>query len=472
MSRSLSEILASSRGVIPRQVHLPGEDPQVRGITHDSRRVEPGWMFCCVPGQRDDGHAHAPEAVAAGAVALLCERRLDLPVAQVVVDDVRWAMGRVAAAVHGHPADRLVLVGITGTNGKTTTAHVLTSVLVSAGRRAVASGTLTGAYTTPESTELQARLAALEADGVDTVVMEVSSHALALHRVEGAHFRLSVFTNLGRDHLDFHGTEERYFAAKARLFASDLTDLAVVNVDDVHGRLLADTVEVPVVGFSAADVVDVEVGPLHHAYTWQGHRVRVALGGGFNVSNTLAAATAAVALGLDAATVAAGLASVPPVPGRLEPVDAGQDFAVLVDYAHTPDGLRAAITAIAPAAAGRRVIVVFGSGGDRDREKRPHMGAVAAELADLVVVTSDNPRSEDPDEIIAAIVAGVPAEYRHRVSIDPDRRSAIRSALQAARPGDVVLLAGKGHETTQTIGSTVVPFDDRAVARELLEHLS
>jgi UDP-N-acetylmuramoyl-L-alanyl-D-glutamate--2,6-diaminopimelate ligase len=453
-------------------VHLPGPEPQVGGITHDSRRVEPGWMFCCVPGQRVDGHDHAADAVAAGAVALLCERRLDLPVAQVVVDDVRWAMGRAAAAVHGHPADRLVLVGITGTNGKTTTAHLLTSILTSAGRRAVVSGTLTGAYTTPESTDLQARLAELAASGTECVVMEVSSHALALHRVEGAHFRVSVFTNLGRDHLDFHGTEERYFAAKARLFTPDLTDLAVVNGDDVHGRLLADSVEVPVVRFSTADLVDVEIDPLHHAYTWRGRRVRVGLGGGFNVSNSLAAATAAAALGLDVDSIVAGLASAPAVPGRLEPVDAGQGFAVLVDYAHTPDGLRQAIEAVTPAAAGHRVIVVFGCGGDRDREKRPHMGAAAAELADLVIVTSDNPRSEDPDEIIAAIVAGVPAEYRHRVSTDPDRRSAILSALRAARPGDVVLVAGKGHETTQTIGSTVLPFDDRAVARELLEHLT
>lgn len=472
MSRPLAAILAESRGVAPRSVVLPGPDPVVGGITHDSRRVQPGWMFCCVPGQHTDGHDHAAAAVAAGAVALLCERPLDLPVAQVVVDDVRRSMGQVAAAVHGHPADRLVLVGITGTNGKTSTAHLLTSVLAHAGRAAVMSGTLTSAYTTPEATDLQAHLASLAASGTDTVVMEVSSHALALHRVEGAHFRVAVFTNLGRDHLDFHGTEEQYFAAKARLFTPELADRAVVNVDDVRGRLLADSVEIPVVPYSIDELGDVEVSPLHHAYTWRGRRVRVGVGGRFGVSNSLAAATTAVELGLGVDEVVAGLGHARPVPGRLEPVDAGQDFAVLVDYAHTPDGLRQAISAVAPTRPGARVIVVFGCGGDRDRAKRPEMGAVAAELADVVIVTSDNPRSEDPEAIIAAIVAGVPLQYRHRVSTDPDRRSAIGAALRAARPGDVVLVAGKGHETTQTIGSTVVPFDDRTVARELLEHLT
>ena len=465
---SLGALLPTVRGGFgPRQV-LGDTDVAISGITHDSRRVGPGSIFCCVPGTTTDGHDHAGAAVEAGAAALLCERPLGLAVAEVIVDDVRQAMGPFSAAVYGHPTDRLTVVGVTGTNGKTTTAHVLGDLLAQSGRRTAVLGTLTGVFTTPEATDLQARFAELVDEETDSVVMEVSSHALALHRVLGTRFRVAVFTNLGRDHLDFHGTEERYFAAKALLFASGLSETGVVNVDDVHGRLLADSSDIEIVGFGLDDVTDVEIGPRHHAYTWRGLRVRVGLGGRFNVMNSLAAATAASVLGLSDDDIVEALAHVPPVPGRFEAVDAGQPFAVIVDYAHTPDGLREALGAAAASAPGGRVILVFGCGGDRDRDKRPEMGAVGASLADEVVITSDNPRSEDPDEIIAAVLSGVSAELRRKVAVNPDRRAAIASALDAARPGDVVLLAGKGHETTQTTGSRVVPFDDRAVARELL----
>ncbi len=441
----------------------------VTGVTHDSRLVVAGTLFCCVPGGTTDGHDFAATAVAAGATALLVERPLDLPVAQVVVRDARLAMGHLAAAFHGHPSRSLTMVGITGTNGKTTTASLMAAVLETAGMPTGVIGTLTGTHTTPESTELQARLAAFVAEGKKAAVLEVSSHALALHRVAGSHFDLAIFTNLGRDHLDLHGTVERYFAAKAMLFEPSLTDRGIANVDDVHGRLLVDTAPIPMTGFGAADIDDLDVLPGSHSYRWRGHDVRVGLGGAFNAMNSLAAATAGTLLGIPPEVVVQGLAEAGSVPGRFESVQAGQPFDVIVDFAHTPDGLREALAAARSAARGGRVIVVFGCGGDRDREKRPEMGAVAAELADQVIVTSDNPRSEDPLGIINAIIQGVPGDYRDRIVSEPDRRRAFAAAFQVAAPGDLVLIAGKGHETTQTVGSLVVPFDDRAVARELLE---
>lgn len=447
----------------------PAGDPVVTSVTYDSRAVSAGSLFCCLRGGTVDGHSFGAAAVQAGAVALLVEEVLPVPVPQVVVPNARDAMGHVAAAFFGHPARSLRMVGVTGTNGKTTTTTLLAAVLEHAGMPTGVIGTLTGKHTTPESPELQALLRGFLDDGRTAAVMEVSSHALALDRVAGCHFDVAVFTNLGRDHLDLHGTVERYFAAKALLFRPELTSLGAANVDDVHGRLLVDTAPVPMVGFGAEDMTDLVVTPTRHAYTWRGHRVEVALGGAFNAMNSLAAATAASALGLDDAVIAAGLATARPVPGRFEPVDAGQPFAVIVDYAHTPDGLRQALAAARAVAAGQRVLAVFGCGGDRDREKRPEMGRAAAELADRVVVTSDNPRSEDPLTIINAVLEGVPPDYRHVVVSEPDRRQAFALAFEMAAEGDVVVIAGKGHETTQTIGTTVLPFDDRAVARELLE---
>lgn len=447
----------------------PAGDPVVTSVTYDSRAVSAGSLFCCLRGGTVDGHSFGAAAVRAGAVALLVEEVLPVPVPQVVVANARDAMGHVAAAFFGHPARSLRMVGVTGTNGKTTTTTLLAAILEHAGMPTGVIGTLTGKHTTPESPELQALLRGFLDDGRAAAVMEVSSHALALDRVAGCHFDVAVFTNLGRDHLDLHGTVERYFAAKALLFRPELTSLGAANVDDVHGRLLVDTAPVPMVGFGAEDMTDLVVTPTRHAYIWRGHRVEVALGGAFNAMNSLAAATAASALGLDDAVIAAGLATARPVPGRFEPVEAGQPFAVIVDYAHTPDGLRQALAAARAVAAGRRVLAVFGCGGDRDREKRPEMGRAAAELADRVVVTSDNPRSEDPLAIINAVLEGVPPDYRHVVVSEPDRRQAFALAFGMAAEGDVVVIAGKGHETTQTIGTTVLPFDDRAVARELLE---
>lgn len=441
----------------------------VSGVVYDSRRVEAGSLFCCLRGLHSDGHEFAAGAVAAGATALLVDHELDLPVAQVVVPDTRAVMGPLSSAFFGHPSRSLTMVGVTGTNGKTTTTSLIAAVLEAAGTPTGIIGTLTGKHTTPEGPDLQAQLAGFLAAGKRAVVMEVSSHALALHRVDGTRFAVAVFTNLGRDHLDLHGTIEEYFAAKALLFDPSLSAQGIANIDDEYGRSLVESAPIAMTGFGRAELVDLEVTPTSHEYTWRGQRVRVGIGGAFNAMNSLAAATAAAALGVPLDVVAAGLSDAASVPGRFEPVRAGQPFDVIVDYAHTPDGLREALSAARAAVDGGRVIAVFGCGGDRDREKRPEMGSVAAALADQVVVTSDNPRSENPLEIINAIIQGVPADYRHRVVSEPDRRAAFAVAFRVAQPGDVVVIAGKGHETTQTIGSDVIPFDDRAVARAILE---
>jgi len=443
----------------------------VWSITHDSRQVERGTVFCCVRGTRHDGHDFAIAAVAAGASALLVDHELDLPITQVVVDDVRLAMAPLAAAMSGHPSRRLDVIGVTGTNGKTTTVNLLADIFRAAGRTTEIIGTLTGTHTTPEAPELQHRLEAFADSGVTTVAMEVSSHALALHRVDGTRFAAAVFTNLGHDHLDLHGNAEAYFQAKARLFTPALTALAVVNTDDPAGRRLIDDAAIATVTYSLAELSEVDVQPDRHRYRWRGHRIEVPLGGRFNVSNSLAAATTASALGITNDVIAAGLRAASPVPGRFEAVVAGQPFFVVVDYAHTPDGLAAVIHAARDAADGGRVIVVFGCGGDRDREKRPAMGRVVAEAADLAVITSDNPRGEEPRAIIDDVLAGVAPDYRGNALVEPDRETAIGVAFRIARPGDVVVIAGKGHETTQTIGSTVIPFDDRVVARRVLESL-
>ncbi|HTH06396.1 MAG TPA: UDP-N-acetylmuramoyl-L-alanyl-D-glutamate--2,6-diaminopimelate ligase [Ilumatobacteraceae bacterium] len=466
MERLLGDLVADAAP--SAEIRRGADDVRITGVEYDSHDVEAGSLYCCLRGGHVDGHDFAAAAVDAGAVALLVDRELPIDVAQVVVNDTRVAMGHFAAAFFGHPAGALTMVGVTGTNGKTTTTSLIASILDHAGIPAGLIGTLTGKHTTPESPDLQRLLAQFVADGRRAVVMEVSSHALALHRVVGCTFDVSVFTNLGRDHLDLHGTIERYFAAKAALFEPTLSERGVVNADDVHGRLLLDAAPIPMVPYSASELHDLTVEATHHSYTWRGRRLEVGIGGAFNAMNSLAAATASSLLGIDDDTIVAGLAAAPTVPGRFEPVDAGQPFAVIVDYAHTPDGLREALAAARATTTGN-LIAVFGCGGDRDRDKRPQMGAVAAELADLVVVTSDNPRSEDPLVIIDAVMQGVPAGYGGRAVSEPDRRRAFAAAFGMAAPGDVVVIAGKGHETTQTIGSVVVPFDDRAVARSLLE---
>ncbi len=462
--------LVADDGVAPLVGPWTGPDPEVSAVVHDTRAVTPGALFCCVPGATVDGHDLAPAAVAAGAEALLVERRLDLDVPQLLVPAVRDAMGPVAAALWGHPSRAMTMLGVTGTSGKTTTTHLLDAIAGAAGRRGAVLGTLSGPRTTPEAPELQAWLAARRDEGVDTVAMEVSSHALAMGRVRATRFAVAVFTNLSHDHLDFHRDLDDYFEAKALLFTPAYADAAVVNLDDERGRTLAARDQVPTIGYRLSDAQDLEVTATSSAFTWRGERIALPLGGRFNVSNALAAATAAELVGVPTAAIAAGLAGAGAVPGRFEPIVAGQPFAVLVDYAHKPGALAGALAAARDAAAGGRVLLVVGAGGDRDASKRPEMGEVAARLADRVLLTSDNPRGEDPLAIIDAIRAGArgPAE----VTVEPDRRAAIAQALAAAEPGDVVLIAGKGHEAVQVVGDESLPFDDRAVARAELAALA
>ena len=439
---------------------------QVTDVVHDSRAVSEGALFCCIPGALVDGHDFAAGAVDAGAVALLCERELPLDVTQVVVPETRVAMGPIASYFHGSPSRELDVVGVTGTNGKTTTTHLLRSILEADGRSARVIGTLTGTRTTPESTDLQRQFDEFVHDGVTAVAMEVSSHALAQHRVDGTWFRVGVFTNLSRDHLDFHSSLNAYFDAKASLFTPDRCASAVINVDDEWGRKLVERLTIPWRPCSLDLVDDIKLDADESRCRWDGVELRVPLGGRFNLANGLAAALVARSLGVMPETIAAGLAAAGPVPGRFERVDAGQPFSVVVDYAHTPDGLEQLLLAAREVAGQGRVLVVFGCGGDRDRTKRGPMGAVAARLADTAVVTSDNPRSEDPSAIIDAVLEGI--EDRSNVLVEPDRRAAIALALHDAHPGDVVVVAGKGHETVQIVGALETPFDDRTVARELL----
>ena len=463
-------------------------DPDLRTVVHDTRAVIPGALFCCVRGSRADGHDLAAAAVAAGAAALVVDHVLALAVPQVVVPDVRRAMGPLAAAFWGNPSHDLVVVGVTGTSGKTTVTHLLCPVLLASGLASCAIiGTLSGARTTPEATDLQAALAA-ERDragsgaGVDrgpvagrgAVAMEVSSHGLALHRVDGTRFAAAVFTNLSQDHLDFHHTMDEYFEAKAALFTPAFTDRAVICSDDPRGRELLARLDGPRSGvtataYSLREAEDLTLSPAGASFRWRGEPVELALAGRFNVTNALAAAAAAEALGIEPAAVARGLSAATPVPGRFEAVDGGQRFTVLVDYAHKPDALEQALLAARElVAGGGRLRVVFGCGGDRDAAKRPLMGEVASRLADDVLLTSDNPRSEDPQAIIDGIRAGIPPGAGAKVAVEPERRDAIERAVADARPGHVVVIAGKGHETTQTAGDTVRPFDDRDVARAAL----
>jgi UDP-N-acetylmuramoyl-L-alanyl-D-glutamate--2,6-diaminopimelate ligase len=459
---------------------------EITGFAYDSREVGPGTLFFCVPGEKADGHEFAAEAVEAGAVSLVVERELPkLGVAQVIVPDARAAMAPLAARFWGDPTAELKVVGVTGTNGKTTTAFLIREILEAAGIQCGLLGTVKQVVggveekaerTTPEAIDLQATFRRMLEGGDRVCVMEVSSHALALHRADAIRFEVAVFTNLSRDHLDFHADMGEYFQSKRRLFAAG-PGKAVVNVDDEYGDRLA--TEFDCIGFSVegwdTDFVARDLthdasgssftvaGPCGETY------VRTSLRGQFNVANALAAFAAARALGIEPETAAVGLAGAAPPAGRFEPIEEGQPFAVLVDYAHTPDSLENVLRAARRLTEGR-VISVFGAGGDRDRGKRPAMGRTGAELSDLAIVTSDNPRSERPEAIIEDVLGGI--ESRAGVEVEPDRRVAIDLALTRAEPGDVVVIAGKGHEQGQEFeNGRKVPFDDREVAREGLRRL-
>ncbi len=474
MSTDIRSVVAAVPAALVVALNGADDVVVVVDLTHDSRQVAAGWAFACTVGERSDGHDFAANAVDAGASLLLVERPLPLDVPQLVVTDVRRAMGHAAAAVHGHPAERLTIVGITGTNGKTTTTAMLGAILEAAGKNVRTQGTLSGARTTPEAPDLQRQLAGYVAEGVDAVVMEVSSHAMVFHRVDGTRFSAVAFTNLGRDHLDLHESMEAYFRAKASLFDPARADLGVTNLDDPSGRLIFDAAEIPMVPYSRDDATDIVIDVDHHAFTWHGESITVPIGGHFNVMNSLAALTVADALGVAVADSAAGLANCPAVPGRFETVSdqLRDEMSVVVDYAHTPDGLDELLHSARNLLDGGRLIAVFGCAGNRDRDKREPMGAIGAALADVAIITSDNPRREDPAAIVAEVYRGVADRDRSKTHTEVDRRAAIARAIELADAGDIVVIAGKGHESTQTIGDEARPFDDRVVARELLDALA
>ena len=448
-------------------VEVVGRAPvEVRELAYDTRAVMPGSLFFCVPGQRADGHDFAPEAVERGAVALVVERRLGLPVPQAVVADARASMAVAADEFFGRPTQELDVVGVTGTSGKTTTSFLLFAILAAAGRRPGLLGTVEARVggerrgvvrTTPEAIDLQRLFREMLDAGDRSCAMEASSHASQLHRLDRVRFAALVFTNLSLDHLDFHGDMESYFQAKRRLFLAGHPP-AAVNVGDEYGRRLA--AELPgTLTFGFADDADVRPDALEG--------IDFKLRGRFNVENALAALAAARLLGIPDDAIGRGIASVRGVPGRFEAVEEGQPFTVIVDYAHKPDALANVLRAARELATGGRVICVVGAGGDRDRGKRPVMGRIASELADVAIVTSDNPRSEEPQAIIDAVVAGAVGE----VEVEPDRAAAIARAVELAREGDVVLIAGKGAEQGQQLADRTMPFDDREAAREALRAL-
>jgi UDP-N-acetylmuramoyl-L-alanyl-D-glutamate--2,6-diaminopimelate ligase len=455
----------------------------VTGCTHDSRAVQPGDLYAALPGSRAHGADFVDQAVTAGAVAVLtdavgAERVAGLPV--LVAERPREVLGAVASWVHGDPSSALTVLGVTGTNGKTTTAFLLDAGLRAAGHLTglvgtvltrVGDETVPSERTTPEATDLHALFAVMRERGVTAVAMEVSSHALALGRVDGVRFAASVFTNLSQDHLDFHADMEDYFRAKASLFTPGRSACGVVNADDEAGqRLLADP-QVPLTSYGEHGTFRAEqpqLRPDGSAFVLVGPDVRthaeVRLPGAFNVSNALGALACLVTAGVDADTAARGVAALPGVPGRMERVDVGQPFAALVDYAHTPEAVATLLRTVRGITTGR-VIVVLGCGGDRDRGKRPLMGRAAVEGADVAVLTSDNPRSEDPLAILEEMA-------QPGALVEPDRRAAIALAVGLARPGDTVVVAGKGHESGQEVAGVVTPFDDRTELRAALEALS
>ena len=459
----------------------------IEGICYDSRQAQAGDLFVAVKGYQTDGHKYIDQALAAGAIAVVLQDEVPVAagVAVIKVSDSRKALALLADAFYEFPSKKLTMVGVTGTNGKTTTTHLIAAIWRKAGVKPGVIGTIHNVVgdkvlpvtnTTPESLDLQKLLAQMVDEGVGGVAMEVSSHALALNRVAGVDYRVAVFTNLTQDHLDFHGTMEEYLAAKAQLFQTDI-EYAVINADDAAAVKLKKISQGKVYTYGieqSADVIatDIQVTPQGVNYTVQGpwgeHKLALKLTGRFNVYNSLAAYTAAMAMGYTTEIVIEALNQVSGVAGRFELVDKGQRFAVVVDYAHRPDGLENILTTARQITSGR-LITVFGCGGDRDRTKRPIMGEIAARYSDLSVVTSDNPRTEDPNAIIQDVVPGVqriasPENYL----VIADRRQAIWRAIEMAQEGDVVVIAGKGHEDYQIIGKTKYPFDDRLVATEAL----
>ncbi len=451
----------------------------VTGVSFDSRDVAPGDIFCAIAGEHFDGHLFIHDAVARGAVAVVVERFVPLPIVQVRVypGSMRVEMAKLASTFYGKPSTQVPMVGITGTNGKTTTSFMIASIARSADHSPFVIGTLSGYRTTPESPVIQRSLYQALEDGNDIAIMEVSSHALDQHRVDEVVYDIAIFTNLTQDHLDYHHTMDAYFMAKARLFEANRCRMGIVNIDDPWGARLVRDSQTVMETFSIEDAVNLEMGVDGSTFVLDGQKIRLGVAGKHNVYNALAAARAAKRLGYSSEAIQVGLSSFRGVSGRLERIDEGQPFKVIVDFAHTPVALEAVLEAAhVMTPDGGRVIVVFGCGGDRDRRKRPLMGEVAESLADVTILTSDNPRSEDPVVIIQEILSGMTKSAltvlgeSSQVIVKADRREAIELALSIAQGDDVVVIAGKGHETRQTIGLSEVAFSDQEVARVALRY--
>lgn len=441
-------------------------DVSIRAITQDSRTVVDGSLFCAIRGVSVDGHDFIEPAVASGAVAVVAEEIRTERVPTLLTSDARAATAHLAAQFFDRPSEHLDLIGVTGTNGKTTIVSLLEHVATILGRSAQSFGTLTGSLTTADAPEFQRRLREAADGGVDVVAAEVSSHALDQYRVDGSTFRLALFTNLTQDHLDYHVDMEDYFTTKARLFTGGLAQAAIIDVSTEYGRRLAEIASIPVRAVDTAHVDVQNIGPEGSRFLWSGHSIDLPLAGRFNITNAVLVAETFAELGERPENIARALGTVPQVPGRFEWVAGGGEasgFGVVVDYSHTPASLQTAVATSQELSDGR-VLVVFGCGGDRDLGKRPLMGA-AASAADVVFVTSDNPRTEDPEAIIDQIAAGIDHPDVRR---DVDRGSAIRAAIFEAEAGDLVLIAGKGHENYQLIGTSRLDFDDRVVAQAAL----
>ena len=484
----LKRLIEALPGAIPDSTL----DREITGIAYDSRRVTPGMLFVAIPGHHTDGHEFISNAVERGAAAIMCERNgFSHPRAtQIKVPDVREALARSAAAFYGNPSAGLKVIGVTGTNGKTTVSFMVKSMLEGAGVKTGLLGTvqyeigdrvIPAQRTTPEALEVQQMMAQMQKSGCQACVMEVSSHALEQKRVLGVEFDVAIFTNLTRDHLDYHGTMERYFAAKQKLFAGlargRKKSAAVINVDDSFGAALAGkhTVDFEYTyGFlqSRLQATQLQLGKDSSRFVVETPErkfpIRLPLIGRHNVYNALAAIGAGMALDVHLLKIQAALNAMEPVPGRLESIACGQPFGVYVDYAHTDDALKNVLQTLREVTTGR-VLVAFGCGGNRDSGKRAKMGRVAAELADYACLTSDNPRKESPEKIAAQIEEGYRALKQHDYVIELDRKRAIQHIIGMAAPGDSVLIAGKGHETYQEFEDTIVPFDDRLHAQEALE---
>jgi len=455
--------------VIGNNLEVSGsiQDLEVNGLSFDSRDVKTGNLYFCITGETHDGHDFAHQAEETGAVAIVVERTLQTSVPQIVVQDTREAMGHISCVFYGYPSNELKVIGVTGTNGKTTTVHLISDILNASGVPSQAIGTLTGQLTTPEAPKLQSKFRTIANSGAEAIVMEVSSHALSQHRTTGIEFDIGVFTNLTHDHLDYHTDIDEYFQTKCSLFEPKRCKAAVINTDDPYGSRLVEGITIEAVEVSRKMIEVTDERFTGSTLLWDGQKVNLAIPGRFNIDNTLLAISTCQQLGIGQEDIISGLEAAKPVSGRFEVIEGGEgEPTIIVDYSHTPAGIENVLQAVRWIDPTVPLTVIFGCGGDRDRSKRPEMARAAESYADQVIITSDNPRNEDPKKIIEEAMAGF--KKPDVVTVEIDRKLAIQTTINSAQAGEVIVIAGKGAETTQQIGDKLVPFDDRVIAREAL----